>query len=103
MIEIISMRKYHRVHDYDFRVDRSTSIGNPFPMKSESEEESNRVCDKFEDYLKELIRREVVTEYLQQMFDAYRLHGKLRLFCWCAPKRCHTETMRKHLERKIGE
>ena len=29
--------------------------------------------------------------------------GKVRLFCWCAPKRCHGETIKKWLIEKYGD
>ena len=63
-------------------VDRRTSWGNPFIMKTENDR--NYVCDQFELYaLKRLI---------QEPDWLIPLRGK-SLICWCAPRRCHAETL----------
>ena len=58
-------------------VGRGTPWGNPFIMKRESERDF--VCDLFEiDILPKL--------------DVSALRGK-DLVCWCAPKRCHADSL----------
>jgi hypothetical protein len=63
-------------------VDRGTVWGNPFVM--ETEKDRDKVCDLFEQYAK--WRLTVEPEWLKP------LRGK-DLACWCAPKRCHAETL----------
>ena len=65
-------------------VDRRTPWGNPFPMDDEADRDF--VCDEFEDYAKKRLTRE--PDWLSP------LRGK-NLVCWCAPKRCHAETLRR--------
>lgn len=120
-IEICNLRNTKLVNEYDVRVDRASILGNPFHMPNESQRD--RVCDLYERYFTVLIRRDTLgflslpSEYLPQykklgfvdfriqfMNELYRLYkiaktyGKLRLFCWCAPKRCHAETIKTFLE-----
>lgn len=65
-------------------VGRPTIYGNPMHMASERDRDM--VCDYYENYmtdpthgkLRERIKRE--------------LRGK-DLVCWCAPKRCHADTL----------
>lgn len=66
------------------RVDRSSKWGNPFVMRDQSHTERNRVCDEFE----ALVARK------PSMVAAIKaeLRGK-DLVCWCAPKRCHADTL----------
>jgi hypothetical protein len=64
------------------RVDRGTPWGNPFIMRFESERDY--VCDLYEQYAQ--WRLTVEPEWL------HPLRGK-DLVCWCAPKRCHAETL----------
>jgi phage-related protein len=33
--------------------------------------------------------------------ELYKKHGKLRLFCWCAPKQCHVKTIKTWLEESL--
>ena len=65
-------------------VDRSTPWGNPFEMLSEKDRD--RVCDDFETYARERVKKE--PEWLTP------LAGK-DLVCWCAPKRCHAFILKK--------
>lgn len=64
------------------RVDRATNWGNPFIMADESQRDE--VCNKFELYAFWRLNME------PHWLDA--LKGK-DLACWCAPKRCHAETL----------
>ena len=66
------------------RVDRGTDWGNPFIM--DGERERDRVCDLYEQYAK--WRLTIDPLWLEP------LRGK-DLACWCAPKRCHAETLRR--------
>lgn len=67
------------------RVDRRSRWGNPFVMRNGSEAERKRVCDAFE---------EMATNWPPETIAALKkdLKGK-NLACWCAPKRCHADTL----------
>ena len=66
-------------------VDRSSGWGNPFHLNNRnSEKERNKVCDQFELYA--AWRLTIEPDWLKP------LRGK-DLACWCAPKRCHAETL----------
>ncbi len=63
-------------------VDRGTNWGNPFIMRDESDRD--RVCDLYEQYAK--WRLTVEPMWLTPLIGKH-------LACWCAPKRCHAETL----------
>lgn len=104
MIEICNLRSQKLIHSYDVRVDRQSILGNPFYMKSESER--NNVCNKYKMYFDKQFKdcvenntkfsKSFVNE-LQRLVNIYKEHGKLRLFCWCTPKRCHAETVKEYI------
>ena len=80
---------------YEVRVDRKSPLGNPFHMKRESDRDM--VCDEYD----VLLRRKVshgqdvrVRNELNRLYRLYKQHGCLMLFCWCAPNRCHAETIK---------
>lgn len=84
------------------KVDRTSVLGNPFFMQFETQR--NEVCDKYEEYFKSKINNkdfEFMNE-LCNLLKLYEEYGKLRLFCWCSPKRCHAETIKKYLEETMG-
>lgn len=66
------------------RVDRGSEWGNPFLMHAHTEKERQRVCDLYEVYAR--WRLTVEPEWL------VLLRGK-DLACWCAPHRCHADTL----------
>ena len=92
MITIHNLSKEKPSRAYDFKVDRTTPLGNPYIIRSESQRDI--VCDR---YIKNL-EKNISMEALKPLILAYRQWGKLRLFCWCSPKRCHAETIKKLLE-----
>jgi len=88
-IIIENLRHNTPCYVYDVRVDRSNKIlGNPFFMAQESQRE--QVCDSYRDSPK---GKEYMLE-IERLSGLLKKHGQLRLFCWCAPKRCHAETIR---------
>lgn len=65
-------------------VGRPTVFGNPFHMHSEKSR--NLVCDQYENWI-------MAPEQLSVRVRIKReLRGK-DLVCWCAPKRCHADTL----------
>lgn len=73
------------------RVDRGTDWGNPFIMCREKDRD--RVCDLFELYA--VWRLTIDQDWLRP------LRGKT-LACWCAPKRCHAETLLRLANKEEG-
>lgn len=96
-IEICNLIKEKPKYAYDVVVDRSSPLGNPFYMRTEKYR--NEVCDKYVDHFIETKDVLFIAE-LDHLYDLYIKHKKLRLFCWCAPKRCHAETIRDYIYYK---
>ncbi len=95
-IEIMNLRKTKPSKPYDVRIDRSSPLGNPFPMKSEADRDD--VCDVYEEWFYFTTHTKTFNDARNDLRYAYYEHGKLRLFCWCAPLRCHGETIKAWLE-----
>ena len=101
-ITIHNMHDEEPRHAYDFRVDRSTPLGNSYWMRNESQR--RYACKQYEErtfpmWLRENRRRQM--RYLDEIYDALVKHDKVRLFCWCVPKQCHAETIKKYLLRRL--
>jgi len=116
MIEICN---FNRTRDFgkpgDARCDRSTKWGNPFICYEEKNRD--RVCDLYEDYLdaitipnneknvKMLLKIGGLTEtqinsWMMRtggFLDLSDLKGAKRIFCFCSPRRCHCDYLRKKL------
>ena len=63
-------------------VGRPTRWGNPWPMSDESKR--GEVCDKYETYA--TLRAQAEPEWIAPLKDK-------DLVCWCAPLRCHADTL----------
>jgi hypothetical protein len=71
-------------------------------MKSEKDRDS--VCDLYEEYFHTvLVKFDYFDKALFNLKDIFKKYGKLELFCWCAPKRCHGETIKKYILDSIKE
>lgn len=102
MVSVCNLRYEKTKYPYDVRVDRfNKTLGNKFYMRSELERDL--VCDKYDAWFKEQVQNNnaEVLNALNQLSEIYEQYGKLRLFCWCAPKRCHAETIKTYLENTL--
>ena len=94
MIEIMNLRKDKPMYLYDVKVCRGSSpLGNPFPLYEEADRD--KVCNAYERwFVGQMASNMTVRKEANRLLELYRKHGALRLFCWCAPKRCHAQTIR---------
>jgi len=85
-------------------IGRPTPLGNPFVMNDESERDD--VCDAYERWFNEQLASNAshapFTLALRHL-ETLAAHGDLILGCYCAPKRCHGDTIKAYLERKLNE
>jgi hypothetical protein len=99
-IYILNLKKERPRYPFDFKVDRTTPLGNPFFMKSEKERDL--VCDEYEKYFSAFIQKQEVKEYFDEIVKSYKQNGRVRLFCWCVPKRCHAFTIKQEIIKEIN-
>ena len=97
MIKIFNLRESKPKRPWECHVERSTPVGNPFYLNRESERDF--VCDKYKEWFYDTIHTQDFHDYLKRLTLKYKKYGKLHLFCWCAPKRCHAETIKEYLEK----
>ena len=92
-VTIKNLRFSKPEHEWQIKVDRSSVLGNPFHMVDESQRD--KVCDKYEEYFKRMVENTATAFYkeVERLYSIFKKYGKLELFCWCVPKRCHAQTM----------
>ncbi len=90
--KILNLReRWDRSANYK-RVDRTTEFGNPFVMLAGGNRDE--VCDKFHEWFH-------APEQAALRERAIRELSGFDLACWCAPLRCHAETIRDWIGRTI--
>ena len=80
-------------------IGRGSPLGNPFKMTSETQRDWS--CDRYEIWFREQLRLDN-KDVLRQFLYILTLHKKgenVYLQCYCAPKRCHGDTLKAYLER----
>ena len=106
MIEIMNLRDVRLFTPFDFRVDRRSPLGNPFVMTSSlaADRDRDRVCDEYAQLFATMLAHPDAflseMHYLDKMRVAHKMYKRVRLFCWCAPLRCHAETIKDYLEKE---
>ena len=97
MILIKNLRKEKPSEEWDVKVDRQSVLGNPFSMNHD-ERKRDEVCDRYDEYFENEYENNVnFALEVNRLVNLYRVHGCLNLFCWCATKRCHSETIRDYI------
>ena len=73
---------------------RGSPLGNPHVMRNKSDEERDRVCDLYE---KDFPNASQECEC--QRIARYAREMPVFLECFCTPKRCHLETVKRRVEQ----
>ena len=81
-------------------IGRGSPLGNPFVMRSE--EDRNDVCDKYEEWFNKQIEDEnqVVLSELRRIYLLAKRQDVI-LGCYCSPKRCHGDTIKKFIDKYL--
>jgi hypothetical protein len=82
---------------------RGSPLGNPFVITASADR--NTVCDQYAHWFQlrvETPEAHQFHDYLRSIIDAAKL-GDVHLLCWCAPARCHCETIKGHVEKILGQ
>lgn len=104
MIKVMNLRTTKPTELWDVVVDRTSMLGNPFPMDcGKGEDMRNLVCEEYKYWLDKQITEHnpAILARLEILLKIYNTHHRLRLFCWCAPKRCHADYLRTILTQAI--
>lgn len=80
----------------NIEIGRTSVLGNPFFMKNE--QMRDEVCCRYELYFKgEMKKRREFYKEIARIYKLAKLNN-INLQCFCAPKRCHGETIKKFLD-----
>ena len=96
MIKIVNIQDKY----YDIYCGRGTALGNPYSMETYTEEDRNRVCDLYDKWfhsMKDAGFSPSMRIELNEIKVAAK-DGDVILGCYCYPKRCHVETIKKYIE-----
>ena len=98
IIRVPDTQKYEKLGYKVIRIDRKTPVGNPFYMATEAQR--NKVCDEYKAYFDKKVAEKSDVDFMNYLRNIWRVAqtNKVALACWCAPKRCHGETIKNFIE-----
>lgn len=102
MVRVVNLKSYElKDNEVLIKVDRSTPVGNPFYMRNESMRDE--VCYKYEPYFYKKVKD--AGEFRDYVAYIYRtaLKHDVALGCWCAPKRCHADTIAAFINQFLSK
>jgi len=74
-----------------------SSYGNPFWMADESKR--NLVCNQYQEYFKtKILTNPILKGGLDRLKERHAKGINIALICFCAPRRCHADTIKEYLE-----
>ncbi len=83
-------------------IGRGSVYGNPFRM--ELEEERDQVCDAYDAYFIERLSNDPsFVEAMARLARIAKRQGYLKLECFCAPRRCHGDTLAKYVRQLLAD
>ena len=93
MIRIVNKKNYKGPGIY---IGRPSPLGNPFAIGRDGDREE--VIRKYRDFLNIAIRNDdrIKTEF--ERIEALSKRGDVILICWCAPSKCHGDTIKEIVE-----
>lgn len=94
---------------YVFPIDRTTPLGNPFThngvrsnLAKLSFKTREEALEAYEKYFKQSygVNKEL-TEYFDEIYDAFKKGNDVYLVCHCKPKPCHGDFIERELNKKL--
>ena len=85
-----------------FYVDRRSPVGNPFSINSKNNRDC--VCFWYEKWFNDRLKGDMTGnfgKYIDEMYGALIKFKVIHLYCWCAPKQCHAQTIKDYLLDRI--
>ena len=108
MINVLNKYKLNGHEDNIIYIGRPSVLGNPFShlegTKAQYKVQSrDEAVDKYEDWLRSKLN--IDKNLTKEMLNLYKIAkgGDLNLVCWCSPKRCHGDVIKKIIEEKMAK
>lgn len=98
-IQVVHCKRHPGPAEY---IGRPSPLGNPYPMRSESDRET--VIARYRQWLWGQLKAD--TPAAREIDRLARLHkagSAIALACWCAPRACHGDVVAKAIRWKADQ
>jgi hypothetical protein len=99
LLNIHRMEESDKAKPYNAVIMRGTPLGNPYKMIGR--DSRDEVCNQYEVWFERqlLLKNPAVVKEMKRLLDLHAKWGQVGLVCCCVPRRCHGETIVRHLKR----
>ena len=97
---VIHVVNKYKEKEFEY-IGRPSPLGNPYHITLL--DDRDYVCDMYDLWFLEHLNDKMVKAELNRLLDIAKSKGKLNLGCYCAPKRCHGETIARWLNIQLEE
>ena len=108
MIKVVNKYK-HKPTDDDVYIGRGSHLGNPYTSIKHKHTKAQEVCNsreesvaKYEAYINQKIKEKdlQICRSLNEIYKKAK-NGNVNLVCFCSPKLCHGDIVKKIVESKL--
>lgn len=104
--DLFDIKVVHCKVDHDsIYIARGSVLGNPFKMKDANDNlERDAVCDQYDNWFRDKVKNKdsEVMDELYRLTEIAYYQGGIHLGCFCAPRRCHGDTIKAFLEHYLN-
>lgn len=107
LIQVVN-KSSHEETEYDQYIGRPSILSNPYSHKKDSKhakwivETRTEAIDSYEDYFEKMLTdSRLFMKALEKLLNFFKKHNKMYLVCFCKPKRCHGDVIKKYLIKRL--
>jgi hypothetical protein len=78
---------------------RPTALGNPYEIGACGDRDE--ACDLYEVWFNDHRGDPTVRHMLNMLLEKHKREGNITLLCYCAPRRCHCDTIARYLNNLL--
>ncbi len=98
---VVTNKRFEKGDKDTFYCGRGSPVGNPYELKDANNDVERDECiSKYDKWfeIKLLEKNEKILSYLNVLRNHHKKTGILKLQCFCSPRRCHCDTIKKLLD-----
>jgi len=102
MINVVNVKTYRGEGEYIGRKNvyygfEGSVLANPESLRSEADRDAN--IARYAIWLTEKLKSDTPQKReIRRLRKLYKTAGELTLICWCAPKACHADVIKRFIE-----
>lgn len=98
MINLKNYKKDPEINSVQYRIDRTSLLGNPFKNKSILDKKD--VIKKYEKYFYKSLKNpnSKISKGINELLELGKKYDEVHLSCWCHPGMCHGDVIIEYLK-----